>query len=151
MTPTETVRIRLVNDGRWAVMSISLQSPFTGGKLLTYPADFVHKIQGLDELASRYELKNWESGLISGALHAYRRSKNERQKILLSELEGQLKSSDMTALAFATTIGVSRLLGEDASDLILAGWRFEIEDNDHEESRNGNAYGRKSGTLKPMV
>jgi hypothetical protein len=119
-------RVRMDNQERWAQITLSLLEPFGGGQFLHYPEDFSCQIQGADDLAATYDLKNWESGVMSGAFYAFRRLKRPRVRILVSEMVGFLRSEDMPALALASTIGVTELLEADVSPLQMPGWRFGV-------------------------
>jgi hypothetical protein len=114
------------NQDRWAEIAFSLGDRFEGGSLLLYPEHFSCRIQGADDLAATYGLKNWESGVLSGAFYAFRSLKQPRMRLLVSALEGYLRSEDMPALALAATIGVTELLDGDRSLLTLPGWQYRV-------------------------
>src|SRR5438309_11183753 len=80
-------RVRMAHQERWAQLAFALLDPFDGGKLLIYPEDFSCQIKGADELSATYNLRNWESGVMSGAFYAFRRMKRPRTRILVTEME----------------------------------------------------------------
>jgi hypothetical protein len=124
MRTTCVARAQREDQDRWARAVLSIEDPFTGGQFLRYPEQFLCRIEGVDELASTYGVENWQTAIMSGAFHAFRRLKQPRRWILVSELEGKLGSEDMPALAMAATGAVTKLLGADVSELKMSGWRF---------------------------
>ena len=114
------------NQERWAQLGFSLLDHFHGGKLLIYPDHFSCQIKGADDLAGTYDLKNWESGVMSGAFYAFRLLNQPRMRILVSEMEGNLRSSDMPALAMASAVAVAELLDGDVSGLQTPGWQCSV-------------------------
>jgi hypothetical protein len=117
-------QVRIQNQERWAQLALSLSDPFDGGKLLLYPEDFSCRIKGADELSATYNLRNWESGVMSGAFYAFRILKQPRMRILVSEMEGCLRSEDMPALAMASTVAVTELMDGDKFGLQVPGWQY---------------------------
>jgi len=109
MPASTIIRVRLERSPQWVEVALSLGEPFEGGRLIEYPESFSSELSGADELAASYGLNNWESGIIDGALYAFRGFyKLSRSRVLLSELKGSLRAQDLPALAYAVTIGVMR-------------------------------------------
>ncbi len=126
MKTASVTRVRIENQERWAQITLSLRDHFEGGSLVKYPDQFACRLQGADALAASYDLNNWESGLMSGVLYAFRALKQPRRRVFVSELEGYLRSEDMPALALASSIAVTDLLEGDVSPLQMSGWRSSI-------------------------
>jgi hypothetical protein len=126
METASVTRVRAENQERWAQLALSLVDPFNGGKLLLYPEDFSCRIRGADDLSAGYGLRNWESGVMSGALYAFRFLKQPRRRILVSEMEGYLRGEDMPALAMASTVAVIELMNGDHSALQIPGWQCRV-------------------------
>lgn len=126
MRTASVTRGRIQNEERWAEMALSLADPFDGGPLLLYPRDFSCQLKGADDRAATYDLKNWESVVMSGAFYAFRSLKRPRTRLLVSTLQGCLRSEDLLALALAATIGVTELLDGDSSRFTLPEWQYRV-------------------------
>jgi hypothetical protein len=108
-------------------LALALQTGAEEGRFIDYSAHFLCQIDGLDELASTYTLKNWESGILSGAYFAFRKQRKAPIRFLVSELRGRLRAEEMEVLALASTVAVSRLLGSEKSDCQISGWTSNSE------------------------
>jgi len=109
------------------VLALALQADAEEGRFIDYSAHFACQMDGLDEPASNYTLKNWESGILSGAYFAFRKQRKAPIRFLVSELRGRLRAEEMEILALASTIAVSLLLGSEKSDCQIAGWTYKTE------------------------
>jgi hypothetical protein len=121
------VRVQHEGGDRWVVLAVALQTDADEGRFIDYSAHFVCQIDGLDEPASTYTLKNWESGILSGAYLAFRKQRKAPIRFLVSELRGRLRAEEMEVLALASTMAVSQLLGSEKSDCPIAGWTSKAE------------------------
>jgi len=121
------VNIQHERGDRWASLALALKSDAEEGCFIDYSAHFVCQMDGLDELASNYTLKNWESGILSGAYFAFRKQRKAPIRFLVSELRGRLRAEEMEILALASTIAVNLLLGSEKSDCQIAGWTSNTE------------------------
>jgi hypothetical protein len=126
MSTASVTRVVISNQDRWAQLGLSLLEQFDGGMLLLYPEGFCCRLTGADDLAEKYHLRNWESGVMSGVLYAFRTLKRPRMRILVSEMDGYLRSEDMPALAMASSLAVAELLDEELPGLGIPGWQCSI-------------------------
>jgi RNA polymerase primary sigma factor len=80
----------------------------------------------MDALAATYTWTNWESALISGLTFVLRRSKSRNWRVVVREVDGQLGSDDMSALANEFAILLARLLREQQIAPTVADWTHNI-------------------------
>jgi len=153
-------QIHLAHGDEMADFVIALDGKFSGGDLIHFTADFTGGIEGKGDIASKYELSNWLSGMTSGAFYAFRVLKAPKRRVLLSRLCGFLQASSMTALANATTTGVIKLMSGEVPKLELDGWRIDCEvvsrhntthqsDSSGTDSRPGGEF--QAGNATPHV
>jgi hypothetical protein len=126
LVPVSPCSVCLTRDDRRVRIDLSATGrPYRGGALVLLADDFRFELEGTDELAKEHSLNNWLSGIVSGALYAFRSLKVERQHLRLAVLDGKLSSADVDAVAAATTLAVAALSGKDAPSLDLAGWHVQ--------------------------
>ena len=126
--PTVTrCKVHIARNDEWATLVLSLDGPFTGGKIVEPSIDFTSDIHGLDEITCDYQLSNWWAGVISGALYAFRALNLPRRRLQLHQLDGSLSASGMHAPAIGTTLGVAKLLEENAPILECNDWQIECD------------------------
>ncbi len=83
-------------------------------------------MEPLDELAARYDLKNWKSGLLSGYFWVCRRTRRmPPPPITLSELTGALSSEDMEGVVKAAEAASAHLFGVEPPPASPA-WAVEV-------------------------
>jgi hypothetical protein len=107
-------------------LEFSLNGEWSGGDLVIYPDPKVPAIEAVDNLSRSYDLRAWESGVMSGAFHAFRALDSSRRRIVVTDFRGTLGSTDMTALATATALGVAKLLERALPGADLAEWTSSI-------------------------
>ncbi len=133
MTPVATsngtvlCRVQLTGPGRWVSLVLSLGNISSTSRFLATAEHLVYEMAGIDDEAHRYNLQNWQGGVISGARYAVRALKAPIQQIYLHELRGQLGSSDVWALSAAAALAAARLLGHPETPLDLGGWTMDEE------------------------
>ncbi|HKI37034.1 MAG TPA: hypothetical protein VKA46_34595 [Gemmataceae bacterium] len=131
LTPNDSrliSRIRLTGEGRWVSLSLSLGELAPTTRFLAISERLLYEMAGLDEVAQKYGLSNWQGGIISGARYAFRALKAPPQQVCIHELRGQLGSGDIWAVSSAAALAVARLLARPpAFPVDLAGWKMEEE------------------------
>jgi hypothetical protein len=119
----------------WVTLSIGLADEFTGGHVAQLAPGVRVAIEPADELASTCTPTNWLSGIASGAFYAYRTLKVQRRVLLITNLTGRLRGSEISALALASARAVAVCLHRGLTMTDLEGWQETFP----EPSRNGAA------------
>jgi hypothetical protein len=130
INPDKLAIVRL-GTGEYCVrLALQLTREFTGGDLVQFAHDATGFVEGADELASSYNRTNWMSGITSGALYAFRALRIPRQYVVLTELAGRLRASDMEVLANSSAIGIAKLADKELPALHTDGWTIHTEISD---------------------
>ena len=113
---------RLSFEDRWIQVSVSLGPEYSKSDLVQLADGVETSIKPMDALAATYVQRNWFSGFHSGVFYAFRTLALPRRKVRILELSGQLCSIDMTALASAAALAVSRAAQRELPADDLEGW-----------------------------
>jgi hypothetical protein len=110
-------------------LALSLAANRDERRWLVYPARFAIDLEGADELAATYQLENWESGLISGALFGLRTAGGSpgQFRLLVREFSGRLRSQDLDALAHLAAQCVTALCGQRLDVTASPEWNFDVQ------------------------
>jgi hypothetical protein len=106
-------------------LALWLSSEFTGGNLVQFADNATVSIEGTDELSSSYSRANWASGVASGALYAFRALRITRQRLVVTEMSGRLRSSDMDAVANGAALAIATLTERELPGLPTDGWTIQ--------------------------
>jgi hypothetical protein len=121
-------RIQLTGQGRWVSLALSLGDLASATRFLVGAERLLYEMTGVDQVARKYGLSNWQGGVISGARYTFRALKAPIQQVCLHELRGQLSSGDVWAVSSAAALAVARLLDRPPEfPLDLGGWAMEEE------------------------
>ena len=88
-------------------MTLSLTNEFTGGELVRFDDNSNFSVEATDQLSSNYSRVNWMGGIASGALYAFRALHLTRQRVVITDLVGRLRASDMEAIACGSAIAIA--------------------------------------------
>jgi hypothetical protein len=103
-------------------LSLRIDSENSSADLVRLGNDAVISIESADELSSNYRAENWMSGVISGALYAFRALRVPRRRLSLEALSGRLRSIDMDALAHCSAAVTASLLEKDLPEIHWENW-----------------------------
>jgi hypothetical protein len=132
---SENLRIELRKGDARVCLAGHLGEEFTGGSVVRLVPGEPYGVEGMDELSSSYEKKNWLSGVASGAFYAYRALGETRRVLYLTEFTGRLHSADMSAVADAAARLVADCLHRKMPAYDSEGWQLETP----EPAKNGVA------------
>lgn len=127
ISPDTVSIVHLVQEDRWVRLTLWLAREFTGGELVAFAPEATVSLDGIDEVSASYRRANWVSGVASGALYAFRSLALPRQHLILTDLSGRLRASDMSALATCSALAVARLAGKAIPNLPLDGWTIQTQ------------------------
>ena len=104
----------------WCCVEFHLKDIKQKPVAISYSTDFIYQIEAVDEQSRRYQLHNWESGVLSGALYVLRKHGMLNDKyIVMDKLAGRLGAADMDGIAFAATLEVARQLNQENMESAL--------------------------------
>src|SRR5580704_10973455 len=86
------VAVHMKSGEFWLRLSLHIANEHSSGDLVYLADDAVVSIEPADELSSPYRAENWMSGVISGALYAFRTLRIPRKRLCLESLSGRLRS-----------------------------------------------------------
>jgi len=127
INPEKLATVRLATGEYWVRLALSLTHEFTGGDLVRFAPDATSSIEGADNLSSSYDRANWVSGVTSGALYAFRALGIPRQRVVLTELSGRLRASDMDGVANGSAIAIAKLANRELPSLRPEGWAIQAQ------------------------
>jgi hypothetical protein len=127
ISPDKLATVQLTRGEYWVRLTLWLTDEFTGGDLVRFGRDATVAAEGADALSSSYDRANWVSGITSGALYAFRALRIARQCVVLTELSGRLRASDMEALANGSAIAIAKLADKELPKLGAEGWTIRAE------------------------
>ncbi|HJT35802.1 MAG TPA: hypothetical protein VJ783_27485 [Pirellulales bacterium] len=119
--------VELANGAHRIRLALWLANEFDGGDLVRFADDAAVSVEGIDKPCSNYTSANWLSGVASGTLYAFRTLRIPRQRVVVTELTGRLRSSDMDALASAAAMAVSALANQELSQRCGQRWTNQIQ------------------------
>jgi hypothetical protein len=125
--PPTSATVELRKDDRWIKLSLRFGGNPLHGPLVSLAEVAVVAIEPANEMAESYTIKNWMSGIISGARYTSRKLQIEDRRFVLEHLEGKLGSDDMTAVADAAARAVSVLAEKECPAINLEGWTAEAK------------------------
>jgi lipopolysaccharide/colanic/teichoic acid biosynthesis glycosyltransferase len=111
---------------RWIAIGLSLSNMFIRGKLVDLHSKGRYHIEGADELSQSYDQSNWFSGVMDGALYAFRELQLPRQVVSVSQLTGRLGSTDMAIIAEITAMGIAKLTDRFLQLPSVDGWLVDV-------------------------
>jgi hypothetical protein len=117
--------VRLESDKHWLRLVVSLAGMHRNGlKFVQWPENSIYEITSDDRLSSPYTKENWLAGVRSGLIFGFRSHQRplQLQCVLIHELTAKLDSDGADALAFASALAISKLLGSEMVEQVPAGW-----------------------------
>lgn len=127
ISPEKLSVVNLTTDEHQVRLVLRLAHEFTGGDLVQFAPDATVSVEGADPLSATYTRANWASGMVSGALYAFRTLRIPRQYLVVHELTGRLRASDMDAVANGSAAAIAKLAGQELLGLALDGWIVQVE------------------------
>jgi hypothetical protein len=125
--PDKISIVQLSAGEYWVRLALWLTHEFTGRDLVRFAQEATVAVEGTDPLSSSYNRANWVSGVTSGALYAFRTLRIPRQCVVLTELSGRLRASDMDAVANGSAIAIARLADKELPRLPTEGWTIQAQ------------------------
>lgn len=125
-----TVAVHVKSGEFWLRLSLRIANEHSSGDLVYLADDAVLSIEPADELSSSYGAENWMSGVISGALYAFRTLRVPRKRLALESLSGRLRSIDMDALANCSAVAIARLVEMELPGLDMENWVVDAQVHD---------------------
>src|SRR5258707_1127605 len=122
ISPDKLSIVQLNTGEYWVRFALWLTHEFTGGDLVRFAHDATVSVEGMDKLSSSYNRTNWVSGVTGGALYAFRTLRIPRRCMVLTELSGRLRASDMDAVANGAAIAIAKLADKELPQLPTEGW-----------------------------
>jgi hypothetical protein len=125
-----TVTVHMKSGEFWIRLSLRIEKEHLTGDLVHLADEADVSIEPADELCSSYRAENWMSGVVSGALYAFRTLGIPRKRLSLESLSGRLRSLDMDALANGSATAISRLVEMELPEFPMEGWivNTQLED-----------------------
>jgi hypothetical protein len=146
--PGKLAIVQLRTGEFWVRLALALTRDFTGGDLVQFAEDATVSVEGADKLSSAYKHANWVTGIASGALYAFRALRIPRQHVVLTELCGRLRASDMEAVAIGSAIAIANLAGQELPPVRAEGWTIhaEVSNRSLRSSSQVSNEGKENGT-----
>ena len=127
VSPDKLSTVQLTTGEYWVRLALGLTHEFTGGDLVQFAHEATVSVVGTDKLSSSYNRANWVSGVTSGALYAFRTLRIPRQRLVVTELSGRLRASDMDAVANGSAIAIAKLADKELPRLTMEGWSIQAQ------------------------
>ncbi len=127
ISPDKQAVVTLLSGEYRVRLVVGLADEFTGGEVVQFSPGALVSLEGADTLAAYYTRKNWASGIMSGTLYAFRALDIPRQILVVRELSGRLRASDMDALATGSAIAIAKLVDKDLAWQPPEGWSIQTE------------------------